>query len=39
MRNLARGCLAGYGASRWGGGCIGTILVFILLYWLLGFVF
>ena len=39
MRNLLRGLIAGYGASKIGGGCIGTILVFILLYWLLGYVF
>jgi hypothetical protein len=39
MRNVARGCLAGWGASRLGGGCVGTILVFILLWWLLGYVF
>lgn len=35
MRRVFRGLLAGWGASRWGGGCIGTILVFILLWWLL----
>jgi hypothetical protein len=39
MSQIARGCLAGYGASRMGGGCIGTIVVFIILYWLLGYVF
>lgn len=39
MRNIFRGLLAGYGASKMGGGCIGTILVFIILYWLLGYVF
>ena len=39
MRNLARGCLAGWGASKLGGGCLSTILIFILLYWLLGYVF
>jgi hypothetical protein len=39
MRNLFRGLIAGYGASRMGGGCIGTIVVFIILYWLLGYVF
>lgn len=39
MEKIARGCLAGWGASRFGGGCLGTILVFILLYWLLGFIF
>ncbi|CAN5817185.1 hypothetical protein BH23GEM6_BH23GEM6_08330 [soil metagenome] len=39
MGNLARGCLAGYGANKLGGGCLGTILVFIILWWLLGYVF
>jgi hypothetical protein len=38
MADLARGCLAGYGASKLGGGLIGTIVVFIILYWLLGYV-
>jgi hypothetical protein len=27
--------IAGWGASKLGGGCITTIIVFILLYWLL----
>ncbi len=36
MNNLFRGLLAGYGAKKLGGGCFTTILVFILLYWLLG---
>jgi hypothetical protein len=36
---IFRGLAAGYGASKLGGGCIGTILVFIILYWLLGYVF
>lgn len=39
MRTLLRGCLAGWGASKLGGGCLSTILLFILLYWLLGVVF
>ena len=36
MGNLFRGILAGYGASKLGGGCLGTIVVFIILYLLLG---
>ncbi|MBC7835874.1 MAG: hypothetical protein H7Y88_12360 [Phycisphaerales bacterium] len=36
---LARGGLAAFGAWKLGGGIIGTILVFLLLYWLLGIVF
>ncbi len=38
MSRLLRIGIAGYGASRLGGGCLGTILVFIILYWLLGYV-
>lgn len=34
---LLRGGLAAAGAWKWGGGLISTILVFLLLYWLLGF--
>lgn len=30
--------LAGAAAWKWGGGIIGTVLVFLLAYWLLGFV-
>ena len=36
MNNLLRGLLAGYGAKKLGGGCFSTILVFILLWVLLG---
>lgn len=42
MKNIFRALLAGYGAKKIGGGkcgCIGTIVVFVILYWLLGFVF
>ncbi|WGK64509.1 hypothetical protein [Croceiramulus getboli] len=42
MKNILRALLAGYGAKKIGGGrcgCIGTILVFLVLYWLLGYVF
>jgi len=31
-----RGLLAGAAAWKWGGGIIGTILIFLLFYWLLG---
>jgi hypothetical protein len=33
---LLRGGLAGLGAWKLGGGCFSTVIVFILLYWLLG---
>lgn len=36
MPNWLRALIAGYGAKKLGGGCISTILIFILLYWLLG---
>lgn len=42
MKNIFRALLAGWGAKKIGGGrcgCIGTIIVFVILYWLLGFVF
>ena len=38
MRNLIRALLAGWGARKLGGGCLSTILIFIILYWLLGHV-
>jgi hypothetical protein len=36
MSKLLRGLAAGYGAKRLGGGCFSTILIFLLLWWLLG---
>lgn len=39
MKGLFRALLAGYGAKKLGGGCISTILIFLILYWLLGYVF
>jgi len=42
MEKLIRALIAGYGAKKIGGGkcgCIGTVVVFIFLYWLLGYVF
>ena len=36
MNNLFKGLLAGWGASKIGGGCLGTILVFALIWWALG---
>lgn len=38
MRGLFRTLLAGYGAKKLGGGCLSTIIIFIILYWLLGHV-
>jgi hypothetical protein len=36
MSKLLRGVAAGWGAKKLGGGCFTTILVFLLLWWLLG---
>jgi hypothetical protein len=35
MRGIFRGLLAGWGASKLGGGCISTIIIFLILWWLL----
>ena len=37
MRDWLRTLIAGYGAYKWGGGCLGTIVVFFIIYWLLGY--
>ena len=36
MNNLLRGLIAGYGAKKLGGGCFSTILVFVLIWVVLG---
>ncbi|CAN5254153.1 hypothetical protein BH09BAC3_BH09BAC3_19730 [soil metagenome] len=36
MNNLFKGLLAGWGASKIGGGCLGSVIVFGLIWWLLG---
>jgi len=36
MSGLLKGGLAGYGAMKLGGGCFGTIIVFLIIWWLLG---
>lgn len=36
MNKLFRTLIAGYGAKKLGGGCLGTIVVFIIIYVLLG---
>ena len=35
MNKLIKGLIAGYGAKKLGGGCIGTIIVFVIICWLL----
>jgi hypothetical protein len=37
MSKALRGLAAGWGASKLGGGCLGTIVVFALLWWVLGY--
>jgi hypothetical protein len=36
MRDLLRALIAGWGAKKMGFGCISTIIIFLILYWLLG---
>jgi hypothetical protein len=36
MNRLFRALIAGYGAKKLGGGCLSTILIFIIIYWALG---
>lgn len=36
MRDWLRTLIAGYAGYRWGGGCLGGIVVFLLVYWALG---
>jgi hypothetical protein len=36
MSKLLRGVAAGYGAKKLGGGCFSTVLIFIILWWVLG---
>jgi hypothetical protein len=36
VSKILRAVAAGWGAKKLGGGCFSTILVFLLLWWLLG---
>jgi hypothetical protein len=36
MNKLLRALIAGWGAKKIGGGCISTIIVFIIIYYALG---
>ena len=36
MSKLLRGLAAGYGAKKMGGGCLSTVLIFVVLWYLLG---
>jgi hypothetical protein len=36
MPNWLRALIAGYGAKKLGGGCFTTILIFVVIYFVLG---
>jgi hypothetical protein len=36
MNNFFRTLLAGWGAWKLGGGCLSTVLIFVVIYYLLG---
>lgn len=36
MNKLVRGLIAGYGAKKLGGGCLGTVVVFLIIWYALG---
>ncbi len=36
MNNILRGLIAGYGAKKLGGGCLGTVIVFFIIWYALG---
>ena len=36
MNKLVRALIAGWGAKKLGGGCISTIVIFIIIYYALG---
>ena len=37
MSKALRGLVSGVGAWKFGGGCLSTIVIFVLIWWLLGF--
>ncbi len=37
MNRLIRGGIAGFAAYKWGGGILGTIVVFLIVFYLLGY--
>ena len=36
MNKLVRALIAGYGAKKLGGGCLSTVIVFLIIWWALG---
>ncbi len=39
MKNIFRALIAGWAAKRLGGGCLMTVILFIVIFWLLGYLF
>lgn len=37
MNGFFKTILAGWGAKKLGGGCFGTIILFVIIYWILGY--
>ena len=38
MNNFWRTLIAGYAGWKWGGGCLGFVVVFIIVFYLLGYI-
>jgi hypothetical protein len=36
MNNIFKALIAGYGAKKLGGGCLSTVIIFIIIWWALG---
>lgn len=36
MNTIFKGLIAGYGAKKLGGGCLGTVVVFVIIWLVLG---
>lgn len=36
MNKIFKALIAGYSAKKLGGGCLGTLIVFIIVWWILG---
>ncbi len=36
MNNFFRALIAGYGAKKLGGGCLSTIVIFVIIWYALG---
>jgi hypothetical protein len=37
MNGFFKTLIAGYGAKKLGGGCLGTVILFIIIYYILGY--